>query len=113
MRQRHVFSTASRGCCATAWTTPTESLQSCLLGELRLLLLRRLTSVMADQLLQRAEGDPRRDVEPSVVQRSDLVVFDGVSGGTVPDGQRVASCAQTYRRQLNSSSARGLLRGSR
>lgn len=57
---------------------------------------RRLTSVMADQLLQRGEGDPRRDVESSVVQRSDLVVFDGVSGRTVSDGQRVASCAQTY-----------------
>lgn len=50
---------------------------------------------MADQLLQGAEGDARGDVEASVIQHSDLVMFDGVSGLTVPDRQRVASCRQT------------------
>lgn len=50
---------------------------------------------MADQVLQGAEGDARRDVEASVVQHSDLVMFDGVSGLNVPDRQRIASCRQT------------------
>lgn len=50
---------------------------------------------MADQLQQGAEGDPRRDVEATIVQHSDLVMFDGVYCLTVSDRQRVASCTQT------------------
>lgn len=55
-----------------------------------------LTLVMGDHLLQGAEGDSWRDVESSVVQRSDLVMFDRVpsQGVAVPDGQRVAACRQ-------------------
>lgn len=52
---------------------------------------------MADQLLEGGEGDPGRDVESSIVQCSDLVMFDSVSGLTVSDGQRVASCSNTQR----------------
>lgn len=35
-----------------------------------------LTLVMVDQLLQSDEGDARRDVKASIVQGSDLVMFD-------------------------------------
>lgn len=58
---------------------------------------------MFDQLLQAVEGDPRGDVEASVVHHPDLVMFDGVSGLTVPDRQRVASCTQTRRHQRTSA----------
>lgn len=55
---------------------------------------------MADELLQGGEGDPGGDVEPSVVQRSDLIMFDGVAGAgvAVPDGQGVASCGKQFLR---------------
>lgn len=51
---------------------------------------------MADQLLQSAEGDARWDVESSVVQRTDLIMFNCVAGLriAVPDRQRVASCGK-------------------
>lgn len=53
---------------------------------------------MADQLLQGSEGDAGRDVESSIVQRSDLIMFDCVSMAiTVPDRQRVAACGETER----------------
>lgn len=49
---------------------------------------------MADQLLQGAEGDSRGDVESSVVQGPNLIMFNGVPGlrVQVPDGQGVAAC---------------------
>jgi len=51
---------------------------------------------MADQLLQGAKGDAGRDVESSVVQRSDFIMFNCVTrlGIKVPDRQRVAACGE-------------------
>lgn len=56
---------------------------------------------MADQLLQGAEGVAGRDVESSVVQRTDLIMFYCVTGLdiAVPDRQRVASCSKSERKQ--------------
>lgn len=58
-----------------------------------------LTLVMAHQLLQGSEGDAGRDVESSIVQRSDLIMFNCVSRMSiaVPDGQRVAACGEIER----------------
>lgn len=49
---------------------------------------------MADQLLQGAEGDSRGDVESSVVQGPNLIMFNCVPSlrVQVPDGQGVAAC---------------------
>lgn len=54
---------------------------------------------MADQFLQRAEGDTRGDVEASVVQCTNLVMFHCVTslGIEVPDRQRVAACGYKMR----------------
>lgn len=58
-----------------------------------------LTLVMVDQLLQGAEGVAGRDVEPSVVQRTDLIMFNSVTGLSikVPDRQGVAACSKRER----------------
>lgn len=60
-----------------------------------------LTLVMADQLLQGAEGVSGRDVESSIVQCTDLIMFNCVTRPdiTVPDGQRVAAYCKTERNQ--------------
>lgn len=60
-----------------------------------------LTLVMGDQLLQRAEGVAGRDVESSIVQRTDLIMFNCVTilTITVSDRQRVAACGETERKQ--------------
>lgn len=52
---------------------------------------------MADQLLQGEERVAGGDVEASVVQRADLIMFDRVTrlGVEVPDGQRVTACCKT------------------
>ena len=51
---------------------------------------------MADQVQQGAEGDAGRDVEPSIVQHTDLIMFHCVSGPRVPvpDRQGVAACGE-------------------
>lgn len=54
----------------------------------------KLTLVMADELLQGAEGDAGWDIEASVVQSSDLVMFDVV---IVSNGQRVAAWGEDNR----------------
>ena len=56
---------------------------------------------MADQLLQGAEGDTGRDVETSVVQRTNLIMFNCVTSLdiVVPDRQRVAACGRRQGKQ--------------
>lgn len=51
---------------------------------------------MADQLLQGAKGDAGRDVEPSVIQCTDLIMLHCVTRlrVMVPDRQRVAACGK-------------------
>lgn len=61
-----------------------------------------LTLVMADQLLQGAEGVARRDVESSIVQCTDLIMFHCVTRMdiAVPDRQRVAACGKRETKRL-------------
>lgn len=56
---------------------------------------------MADQLLQGAKGDAGRDVEPSVVQCPNLIMFHCVTrlSVAIPDRQRVAACGERERKQ--------------
>lgn len=61
-----------------------------------------LTFVMDDQLLQGGEGVAWGDVESSVVQRADLIMFHCVTGWiTVPDRQGVAACGKRERQQYS------------
>lgn len=69
----------------------------------------KLTLVMADQLLQGAEGDAGRDVESSIVQRTDFIMFHCVTSLdiAVPDRKRVTACGRRERKQLLSSKPQG------
>lgn len=48
----------------------------------------RLTLVMLDQVVQRVEGVARRDVESSLVQSPDLVMFDAVARASIAVSHR-------------------------